>query len=265
MASLLAGNGQLAARRLRAALGALRGRRRLHAERRRSSHARCGRAGARVIAQCAAASARTARMPRAGWPDAVAALGADPATSAAARGATARRRRRRRRGSSAWARASSPSIPAAARRARTGRRERFAALVEPRCRRTGPGCSSKGPRTRSRRRRSRAPVAPCVARELPLRVLGAVLARAGLYVGNDSGVSHLAAACGAPTLALFGPTDPALWAPVGPRVRPSRGRPGGGLELERRTAHCETIDRPKDKQRGADSLGAERHGGSPSA
>lgn len=58
-----------------------------------------------------------------------------------------------------------------------------------------------------------------VARELPLRVLGAVLARAGLYVGNDSGVSHLAAAAGAPALALFGPTDPALWAPVGRHVR----------------------------------------------
>lgn len=52
----------------------------------------------------------------------------------------------------------------------------------------------------------------------PLRVLGAILARARLYVGNDSGVSHLAAAYGAPTLALFGPTDPAVWAPIGPRV-----------------------------------------------
>jgi len=58
-----------------------------------------------------------------------------------------------------------------------------------------------------------------VARNLPLRVLGAVLARAGLFVGNDSGVSHLAAAAGAPTLALFGPTDPRLWSPVGRRVR----------------------------------------------
>ena len=49
-------------------------------------------------------------------------------------------------------------------------------------------------------------------------MLGAALARAGLFLGNDAGVSHLAAATGAPTLALFGPTDPALWAPVGPRV-----------------------------------------------
>jgi heptosyltransferase-3 len=56
----------------------------------------------------------------------------------------------------------------------------------------------------------------CVrARSLPLRILGAVLRQAGLFVGNDSGVSHLAAAFGAPTLALFGPTDPAVWSPVG--------------------------------------------------
>jgi hypothetical protein len=57
-----------------------------------------------------------------------------------------------------------------------------------------------------------------VARELPVRVLAAVLSRARLFVGNDSGVSHLAAAAGAPTLALFGPTDPAQWSPVGPHA-----------------------------------------------
>jgi len=50
------------------------------------------------------------------------------------------------------------------------------------------------------------------------RQLGALLSRAGLFVGNDSGVTHLAAAAGAPTVALFGPTDPAQWAPVGPAV-----------------------------------------------
>jgi Glycosyltransferase family 9 (heptosyltransferase) len=54
-----------------------------------------------------------------------------------------------------------------------------------------------------------------LARSLPPRILGALLSRAGAYVGNDSGVSHLAAAWGAPTVALFGPTDPAIWAPEG--------------------------------------------------
>ncbi len=55
-----------------------------------------------------------------------------------------------------------------------------------------------------------------VARDVPLRVLAALLSRAGRYVGNDSGVTHLAAACGAPTLALFGPSDPRVWAPDAP-------------------------------------------------
>jgi len=51
------------------------------------------------------------------------------------------------------------------------------------------------------------------------------LARARLYVGNDSGITHLAAAVGAPVLALFGPTDPALWAPRGPNVRVGKWDP----------------------------------------
>lgn len=43
-------------------------------------------------------------------------------------------------------------------------------------------------------------------------------ARAALCVGVDSGPTHLAAAAGTPTLALFGPTDPARFGPVGPRA-----------------------------------------------
>ena len=42
--------------------------------------------------------------------------------------------------------------------------------------------------------------------------------RAALFVGVDSGPTHLAAAAGTPTLALFGPTDPARFGPVGPRT-----------------------------------------------
>lgn len=52
-----------------------------------------------------------------------------------------------------------------------------------------------------------------------LATLAALLSRAAAFVGNDSGVTHLAAATGTPTLAIFGPTDPALWAPRGPRAR----------------------------------------------
>lgn len=68
-----------------------------------------------------------------------------------------------------------------------------------------------------------------VASGWPLRALGALLGCAGLYVGNDSGVTHLAAAWGAPTLALFGPTDPAVWGPLGERTTSLRS-PNGRLD-----------------------------------
>lgn len=42
---------------------------------------------------------------------------------------------------------------------------------------------------------------------------------AALFVGADTGPTHLAAAAGTPTVALYGPTDPARFGPVGPRVR----------------------------------------------
>ena len=48
--------------------------------------------------------------------------------------------------------------------------------------------------------------------------LAAVLSRCQLYIGNDSGITHLAAALGMHTVALFLDTDPRVWAPRGPRV-----------------------------------------------
>lgn len=51
------------------------------------------------------------------------------------------------------------------------------------------------------------------------------LAGARLYIGNDSGITHLAAAAGAPTVVIFGPTDPRVWAPRGDHVRIVRGSP----------------------------------------
>lgn len=56
-----------------------------------------------------------------------------------------------------------------------------------------------------------------------LLTTGALLARSTLFVGNDSGMMHLAAAAGCPTLGLFGPTDERLYGPWGTRtavVRP---------------------------------------------
>jgi heptosyltransferase-3 len=54
-----------------------------------------------------------------------------------------------------------------------------------------------------------------------LRVAGlaSALREGSLFIGNDSGVTHLCAALGVPTVAIFGPSDPAQWSPLGPRVR----------------------------------------------
>lgn len=57
-----------------------------------------------------------------------------------------------------------------------------------------------------------------LAGQLSLTEAAACLARCDLYVGNDSGLMHLAAASGAPTLGLFGPSPPEEYAPSGPRA-----------------------------------------------
>jgi glycosyl transferase family 9 (putative heptosyltransferase) len=66
-----------------------------------------------------------------------------------------------------------------------------------------------------------------LVRDWPLPEIAALFLLARAAVGNDSGPTHLAAAVGCPTVALFGPTDPAVWAPVGSCVRAIAGRPGG--------------------------------------
>lgn len=55
-------------------------------------------------------------------------------------------------------------------------------------------------------------------RSLALPELAERLAGCRLFIGNDSGVTHLAAAVGCPTVALFGPSDYRSWSPRGPRV-----------------------------------------------
>ncbi len=64
-----------------------------------------------------------------------------------------------------------------------------------------------------------------VLRDLSLGALASLLVQADLFVGHDSGLSHLAAALGIPTVAIFGPTDPARWAPLGRHVTVIRGGP----------------------------------------
>jgi heptosyltransferase-3 len=57
---------------------------------------------------------------------------------------------------------------------------------------------------------------------LDFNQLATLLRDAALYVGPDTSVSHLAAACGAPVLAIFGPTNPQRWAPWPAGVAPVR-------------------------------------------
>ena len=58
----------------------------------------------------------------------------------------------------------------------------------------------------------------CFAKNFPLSQLAAVLERS-VFIGHDSGISHLAAAAGANCILLFGPTNPDVWAPKNDNVR----------------------------------------------
>jgi hypothetical protein len=65
-----------------------------------------------------------------------------------------------------------------------------------------------------RRLRDSAPV----IEDCSLREAAAVLAVAGRFIGNDSGMTHVAAALGVRTVAIFGPTERRLWRPLGDHV-----------------------------------------------
>ncbi|MDQ2776992.1 MAG: glycosyltransferase family 9 protein [Acidobacteriota bacterium] len=66
-----------------------------------------------------------------------------------------------------------------------------------------------------------------------LHRLASWVSGARLYIGNDSGITHLASATGMPVLALFGPTNPALWAPRGENVTVLSCDPLDELPVER--------------------------------
>ena len=62
-----------------------------------------------------------------------------------------------------------------------------------------------------------------ILHDLSLEELAGVLGCCAAYVGNDSGVSHLAAALGVATVAVFGPSQPRHWRPLGHKVRLCQG------------------------------------------
>ena len=87
------------------------------------------------------------------------------------------------------------------------------------------------------------------AGQIGLGELAALCELAGLYVGNDIGSTYVAAATGCPTLAIHGPTDPAITAPymVNGRVkalwRPYEGAFSwaAGVTLEEASAAAEAL------------------------
>lgn len=85
---------------------------------------------------------------------------------------------------------------------------------------------------------------------LELPVAAAVLSRCALFVGNDSGLMHLSAATGTPTLGLFGPTPASEYSPVGRRARavlargPAGASPMTALPVEDALAAAAALLRP---------------------
>ena len=62
--------------------------------------------------------------------------------------------------------------------------------------------------------------------------LASWMSGARLYIGNDSGITHLAAAIGLPAVALFGPSSPDVWAPRGAQVIVLQQQPWSNLRVE---------------------------------
>ena len=127
--------------------------------------------------------------------------------------------------------------PTANWRAKTWRVENFMELIE---RLTGPSGILPGARVAVFGRDDERPQAMRLIESIPaarridlvgrvdLLTLFACLKRAHLYVGNDSGLMHMAAAAGTPTLGLFGPSQEEHYAPWGPLTAVARAKLGFG-------------------------------------
>jgi heptosyltransferase-2 len=81
----------------------------------------------------------------------------------------------------------------------------------------------------------------CFGKNLPLPHLAAVLERS-IFIGHDSGISHLAAAAAANCILLFGPTDPNVWAPRNENVRVLSAPEGRLSDLQIETVEAALAD-----------------------
>jgi len=99
--------------------------------------------------------------------------------------------------------------------------------------------------------RSFRPEGRFIAESLPLGLLAGILSFCHAYLGNDSGISHLAAALGLRSVVIFGPTQPEQWAPSGPDVQLLRDTTGcascGGAGGDRHSClENVTVERVRD-------------------
>jgi ADP-heptose:LPS heptosyltransferase len=78
---------------------------------------------------------------------------------------------------------------------------------------------------------------------LPLPILAGALTWCSAFLGNDSGATHLAAALDIPAAAIFGPTDPHLWGPIGRHVRVLSKRAENRHAGQERCHGCDCLDR----------------------
>ncbi len=107
----------------------------------------------------------------------------------------------------------------------------FAAVIEQLWQQNLPVLLLEGPADTERvrdllRRLSFPPISERFKRlaNAPLLEVARYLQQCRGYLGNDSGITHLAAMFGVPTVAIFGPSDPAVWRPLGPSVKVIQAR-----------------------------------------
>ena len=99
-----------------------------------------------------------------------------------------------------------------------------------------------------------------IATNLPLGRLAALIGACDLFLGNDSGPMHMAAALGVPVVAFFGPSDPDIWGPVSDTARVVRNlplmecQPCDQKNCPHKGAHCMTKIKLNDIKRAVTSV-----------
>jgi ADP-heptose:LPS heptosyltransferase len=110
--------------------------------------------------------------------------------------------------------------------------------------------------------------APILVKGLSLLGLASVIYGCRLFIGNDSGITHMAAALGLPTVALFGPTDHQIWSPRGEKVMVVRKEISCSPCSQEKFVQCQHLEclkgiEVRDVLKGLVTLGFQIEPGSP--